>query len=224
MLVADADLVALDNRMAAVTISMIRSASAAAASRWLASPACRIANSSPPRRASTSVSRSEDFSRRRGLLQQRIAGRMPERVVDVLELVEVEHEDGERLAPPAQARARFLDLLHEERAVGQAGQQVVVRHVDDLRLGAPALGDVLDDASRYSGFPSRTTMAFGRHQAHALAGRIDPCCSNAAGPDLQQVACRGRRSVGGAPAEQTRARSCRSPRRAKCRQALEPPG
>ena len=80
-----------------------------------------------------------------GLSEQRVAGGMAERIVDVLEAVEVEHEDGERLFPPTQPRAGLLELLHEVGAVGEAGQQIVTRHERDLLLVAPAVGDVLVD-------------------------------------------------------------------------------
>jgi hypothetical protein len=63
-----------------------------------------------------------------------------ERVVDDLEAVQVEAEHGEAPAAPE----RFVQPLAEQRSVGQAGQRVVVRHVRDARLGAAALGDVLE--------------------------------------------------------------------------------
>ena len=44
--------------------------------------------------------------------QQLIAGGMSKRVVDGLELVEVEHHDGDGVAVPLQALARFFELSH----------------------------------------------------------------------------------------------------------------
>jgi hypothetical protein len=78
-----------------------------------------------------------------GLPEQRVTGGMAERIIDVLEPVDVEHEDGEGLVPLAQPRLGLLELLHEAGAVGDAGQQVVMGHERDFLLVAPAVRDVL---------------------------------------------------------------------------------
>src|SRR5262245_66627576 len=78
---------------------------------------------------------------------------MTQRVVDVLEAVEVEHEDGERLAAPAQARTGLLDLLHEQGAVGETGQQVVMRHEFDALVRMRSFGDVFDHAEQICRIP-----------------------------------------------------------------------
>ena len=70
---------------------------------------------------------------------------MSQRVVDGLELVEVEHHDGDGAAVPLQALARFFEPRIEFRAVGKSRQHVMPRQVDDLGLRAPPLGDVFDD-------------------------------------------------------------------------------
>ena len=75
-------------------------------------------------------------------LQQLVAGGMAERVVDGLEVVEVEQVRGDDLAA-LDAGKRLLQPLVEQHAVGQAGQRIVMRHVRDLGLGAALLGDVL---------------------------------------------------------------------------------
>ena len=82
----------------------------------------------------------------RGLAQHLVAGRVAERVVDELEVVEVEVEERDRLAGAARADEVQAQLLLELRAVRQAGERVVVGEVGDLRLGAAALGDVLAGA------------------------------------------------------------------------------
>ena len=69
---------------------------------------------------------------------------MAERIIDVLEPVEIEHEDRKPLAQPALAGARFLDLLGEQGAVGEPGERVVMRHVGDPRVGLGALGHILE--------------------------------------------------------------------------------
>ena len=75
--------------------------------------------------------------------QELVAAGMPQRVVDLLELVEVDEVDGKRAAA-AQARHRRVHLVAEERAVGQPGQRIVARQLVDLGLGHRAVGDVLE--------------------------------------------------------------------------------
>ena len=63
--------------------------------------------------------------------EQRVAGRVPERVVDALEVVEVEEHDRRRVVV---ARERGVDPQREERAVGEAGQRIVARLVRQALL------------------------------------------------------------------------------------------
>ena len=67
---------------------------------------------------------------------------MAERVVDVLEPVQVEeqHRDAVVLAACTHDRAR--EPLREQGAVGQVGQRVVVGEVAQFLLGAFLVGDV----------------------------------------------------------------------------------
>ena len=74
--------------------------------------------------------------------QQLVAGRMAERVVDVLELVEIETQHREPLAALDMGQ-RFAEALAQQQAVRQVGESVVARHVGDLHFRAPPLGDVL---------------------------------------------------------------------------------
>ena len=74
--------------------------------------------------------------------QQFVADRVAERVVDGLEAVEVDAQQGHRLARAAQAD-RLVQPLAKAHPVRQAGQLVVVRHALDLGNGAPLLGDVV---------------------------------------------------------------------------------
>ena len=76
-------------------------------------------------------------------LQQRVADGMTESVVDLLEAVEIEHQDRQAAPALTHGRQRLLEPLTQERPVGQVGQNVVMRQVRDPRLGPPALGDVL---------------------------------------------------------------------------------
>ena len=82
------------------------------------------ANSSPPSRASVSPSRSAPLQPLGDDLEQLVAVVVPERVVDLLEAVEVDEQHRDR-ALRAHALDRALDALVEERAVRQAGERVV---------------------------------------------------------------------------------------------------
>src|SRR5258708_25586330 len=83
-------------------------------------------------------------------LQQFVADMMSERIVDALELVDVDIKQGELLVP-AGSLERALDLLAEQHPVRQVGQRVVMRQMRDLFVGAPALGDILHDIDYKSG-------------------------------------------------------------------------
>jgi hypothetical protein len=76
-------------------------------------------------------------------LQQRIADRMAERVVDFLEMIEIEAEHRELVATLDEPQ-RLLELFAEQRPVRQIGQRVVARHVRNLFLGLRPFGDVLE--------------------------------------------------------------------------------
>ena len=65
---------------------------------------------------------------------------MPERIVDALEVIEVQIEHGQPFAAP-DALERFFEPLEEQRAIGQAGQGVVMRRVRDLLKDAALLND-----------------------------------------------------------------------------------
>ncbi len=75
--------------------------------------------------------------------QDRVADRRAEVVVDLLEAVDVEHEDRRpRGALGLGAGDRRLEPVEIELAVGQAGEVVVDRIVEESLLGGPRLGDV----------------------------------------------------------------------------------
>lgn len=67
---------------------------------------------------------------------------MAQRVVDDLELVEVEAEQHRRLPVPGVAGDRLGEAVPEQHAVRQPGERVVVRHVGDAGLGPPAFRHV----------------------------------------------------------------------------------
>ena len=89
--------------------------------------------------------RSRDLEQARHLLEHLVAGQVPAGVVDHLELVEVEIEEG--VQPPLLAGRgqAVLEAPLELAAVDQAGQRIVPREIDHLALHAPEQGHVLED-------------------------------------------------------------------------------
>ena len=86
----------------------------------------------------------------RDLLEDGVAGRVAEAVVDRLEVVEVDEHDADRGAAAQRAHDRVLDAVGEQRAVGEARDGVVERLVRELVLERLALADVAaveDDAA-----------------------------------------------------------------------------
>ena len=76
---------------------------------------------------------------RRDHLQHAIANRVTERVVDELELIDVEEENGRTALGALRVRQRHGDAIAEQRAVRQSGQRVVIRLILDLLLrGLPS--------------------------------------------------------------------------------------
>ena len=85
--------------------------------------------------------------------QELVPGLVPEAVVDELEVVEVDEEDGEHGRLRVVAAHRLLEPLLEGDAVREAGQRVVVGNVPQLALrggeglgGLLPVGDVDDDS------------------------------------------------------------------------------
>ena len=96
-------------------------------------------NSSPPSAGDDARRRRWRSSRARDRAQQFVADRVAERVVDRLEIVEVDAEQGEAAAAaPLGLPELEIEMLAEEGAVGQAGQTVVEGELGDPLL---ALGD-----------------------------------------------------------------------------------
>ena len=79
----------------------------------------------------------------RGLLQHLVADGMAQRVVDRLEVVEVDAEHRGHLAA-LERRLRSLAISSRNcDAVGQVGQRIVARQMADARFLLALLGDVL---------------------------------------------------------------------------------
>ena len=79
----------------------------------------------------------------RDVHDQLVADAVPERVVDRLEVVEVEHDRGAARAVALDLGDVALQLALERAAVEQPGERVVVGQMAQLLLMAPPLGDVL---------------------------------------------------------------------------------
>src|SRR5262245_25410960 len=79
-----------------------------------------------------------------GLVEEQVADRMAERIIDALESVETERQHREPLPGALGARNRAAQLLLEHVSIRQARQAVVVRELPNLLLGELSLGDVLD--------------------------------------------------------------------------------
>ena len=72
---------------------------------------------------------------RRHLAKQHVAQRMTERVVDVLEMVEIEIEHGEWRRAAGGIRKGLLEPRHESPAIGHPRQRVGLRELGDLGVG-----------------------------------------------------------------------------------------
>ena len=76
---------------------------------------------------------------------------MAEGVVDLLEAVEIHHQDRAAILGPASGAKGLIDPVAKQGAVGEPGERVVQRLVlvelslgHERRLGGLLLGDVLD--------------------------------------------------------------------------------
>src|SRR5215203_28739 len=120
------------NASSSVVRSFRATATAASASTTFGR---RTPNSSPPRRATVSHSRTLCESRTPTCFQQLVAARMAERVVDLLEVVEVHDHHGRGNVVAARRGKRVTDAVVEERPVGEVRERVVEGLVlVDLRL------------------------------------------------------------------------------------------
>ena len=105
------------------------------------------------------------------VLQQQVADPVAERVVDDLEAVEVEEQDGEvRVAGPTGCRmpAELIERRTEDAPVRQAGQRIFRRQPRHMGLGLAPLGDVGKGLHQAAiGQPSAANLDHGavRHRA-----------------------------------------------------------
>ena len=104
---------------------------------------CRIANSSPPSRLTVSTSRTHAFQPFRHRPQQFVADGVAERVVHLLEMIEIEVQYCKAAAVAAELLIAFSIRSANRTRFGSPVNDVVPRHEDDALLGAAALGHVL---------------------------------------------------------------------------------
>src|SRR5262249_52398787 len=69
---------------------------------------------------------------------------VPQRIVDVLEVVEIEEQDGDAGVASLDERQGMLDAIAEEVAIGQQRQRIVERELPELLLQGLALADVAE--------------------------------------------------------------------------------
>ncbi len=105
-------------------------------------------NSSPPKSRQRVAAAQATLQSIRDGLQQPVAHRMTERIVDDLEAVEIEEHHREPSLVPPRLRDREVQAVFQQRAVRQVRQQVVVRLEIDHLLGFFALRDVARRAER----------------------------------------------------------------------------
>ena len=96
---------------------------------------------------------------------------MPERIIDILEAVEIEEHQRQRLATTLGAAQIMPDPLGKQAAVGQTGQRVEVRQTLDAGLGFLLLGDV-DKGAEVAGNPALQIVHHRHRQAHATAAAV----------------------------------------------------
>ena len=139
-------------------------------------------NSSPLSRATRVVRAQRRFQPARDRLQQLVADRVAERVVDDLEAVEVEEQHrGAALGVMAlRAADRLVEAVDEQHPVRQPGERVVQRVVLQAPLGLAAVGDVgdaADDPGRPAALVAHRDPAR-EHPAVAAVAVLDRCSNS----------------------------------------------
>ena len=116
--------------------------------------------------------------------QEIVAREVAERIVDVLEVVEIDQQQGDRLVASAGLGDSVLQAVVQQDPIGQPGQRVVMRHVVNLLLGSLALGYVVEHPDETIG------RALGSR--HHRGGKQDraPITGTGAQPGLDAFAVR----------------------------------
>ena len=148
----------------------MRAATSAASMPSVASSS-RIANSSPPSRAPVSAARRQSLQPLADLAEHEVAGRVAERVVDRLEVVEVHEQHRHRAAVARLALERVFDAVLEQRAVREPGDRVVERLVRELLLERLALARRRGCSARCRGRSRRAAGSCARPRRAARSRR-----------------------------------------------------
>ena len=67
---------------------------------------------------------------------------MSQRIVDIFELVEIEHQHRKGIALSPHLRSRLLEFFRQQGPIGKAGQMVVVSHERNAFVGSAAFRDI----------------------------------------------------------------------------------
>ena len=86
-------------------------------------------------------------------LQQLVADRMAERIVDVLEAIQIEEQHRDLLAVARRQGDRLADAVVQQHAVGQAGQEVVLGRMGHLQRHRPGRADIAKHDHRADDLP-----------------------------------------------------------------------
>ena len=113
------------------------------------------------------------FEAPRDLDQQLVADFVAARIVDQLEVVEIDEQQRSVAAVAGAAGERLLEAVVEQATIWQAGQPVVEGEVDDLLFSAFALGDV---GHRYDVVRDLAACAAHRGDSRPGRGRPRPSC------------------------------------------------
>jgi hypothetical protein len=100
--------------------------------------------------------------------EQHVTAGVAERIVDLLELVEIDEVNGAHVVG-APFVERALHAVAQHHAVGQPGQGIEARQMIDLGLGDLALGDVLDQ-HHHAAVLHRLDGEFERAPVHQVQG------------------------------------------------------
>ena len=103
--------------------------------------------------------------------QQGIADDVAQRIVGVLEVIEIEAKQSEDVAAPGLADG-LLDAFGEKRPVRESGQAVVPSEEHDLGFAVQALGHILVGLD-----PATLAQRLMRDRDKAVVGQIDDVCS-----------------------------------------------
>ncbi len=105
-----------------------------------------------------------------GRLEQKITAIVPERVIDLLEAVEIDKMHGHAATLQRQDGKHLLQFFDQLGPICQAGERIVMRQVGDLRLSLLPFGNVVEGRD-----PTAAPHGLVDHAKHPPARRLhDP--------------------------------------------------